>query len=50
MKLIVVGFLKVNKPPNTQNITEYVVSMTLLWVKIFFCVSDWQAYYSNSMK
>jgi hypothetical protein len=28
-----------------QNIiTGYVISMTLLWVKFFFCVSDWQAW------
>jgi hypothetical protein len=45
-----VGFPKISKPQNIQNITGYVVSMTLLWVKLFFCVSDWQACYSNNMK
>ena len=24
--------------------------MTLLWVKLFLCVNDWEAYYSNIMK
>jgi hypothetical protein len=30
MKLIVVEFLKVNKPHNIQNIKGYVIRMTLL--------------------
>jgi hypothetical protein len=44
VKLMVVKFLKINTPHNIQNITKYVVSMTLHWVKLFFCVNDWQAY------
>jgi hypothetical protein len=50
MKLIVVEFLKVNKLHNIQNLTGYVVSMTLFCVRLFFCISDWQAHYSNNMK
>ena len=51
MKLIAVEFLNINKPHNIQNITGYVINMTLLWVKLLFlCVNDWQAYFSNSIK
>lgn len=35
---------------NIQNITGYVVSMTLLWIKLFFCVNDWQVYYKKNLK
>ena len=41
-------FLKTNQPQNIQDITEYVVSMILFLVKLFFCIDDWQAYYSNN--
>jgi hypothetical protein len=47
---MVVEFLEINKPDNIQNTTGYVISTTLLWVKLFFCVNDWQAYYSNIIK
>ena len=49
MKPIVVKFPKINKPHNLQNITGYMVSMTLLWVKLFFCVSDRQACFTAAM-
>ena len=50
MKLMVVEFLKINKPHNIQNITVYVVSMTLLWVKLLFGVNEGQTSYSNNLK
>lgn len=50
MKLMVVEFLKINKPHNTENIIGYVVSRTLLWVKLFFCVNDKQVYYRRNIK
>lgn len=50
MKLIVGEFPKINKLHNVQNITGYVVSVTLLCVRSFLCISDWQACHSNSMR
>jgi hypothetical protein len=42
-----VEFPKINKPLNIQNITGYMVNMTLLWVPFFHtCLAD---IYSNSM-
>lgn len=40
-------FLKINKPQNLQNVTGYVISMICSEL-LFLCVSDRQAYYSNS--
>jgi hypothetical protein len=34
---MVVEFLKINK---AQNITRYVVSLSLLWVEVFLCISN----------
>jgi hypothetical protein len=47
---MLIEILKINKPQNIKNITGYVINMTLLWVKLFIYVIEWQAYYNDNMK